>query len=683
MDIPFQNRELSWLSFNARVLEEALKPTNPVLERLKFLAITASNLDEFFMVRVAYLHDWSKDKSARADSSGLSPKAQLEATLTRSREFIREQYACLDRLLGDLGAAGLTFLSVGDLNAEQREAMRNLFFDEVLPVLTPLAVDPSRPFPFLSNKSLNIAVRLAGQDGQEYFAIVQAPSILPRFLPVKAAEGWAFLPLERLISHYLYEVFSLYAIQAHGVFRITRSADFDADDDADDLMIEMERTIKRRKRGRPIRLELEEGMDSALREFIVERLDISRRFAVDIPGFLDLSALMKVAEVEGGQALRLPPIAPVQAADFCGFSDPFEAIQKRDRMVHHPYESFEHVANFIRAAAEDENVLAIKQTLYRVSGKSEIIDALVHAVELGKQVTVLVELKARFDEENNIQWAKRLERAGCHVIYGLTGLKTHCKITLVVRRERSGIRRYLHLGTGNYNGSTARVYTDIGMFTCRAAFGADASALFNHLTGYSKAPEYSKLVTAPENMKPFFLRMIDAEIANARRNLVCGIAIKVNSLLDEPIINKLYEASNAGVPVRLIIRGICALIPGVPGYSENIRVRSIVGQLLEHSRIYAFENGGDPKVYAGSADLMPRNLDRRVELIFPVEDPALRQRMLDIMELMWSDNVNAREQDAQGEYIAVEAEGAVVNAQRELHRIAREDLRRAQAEQDA
>lgn len=676
MSLPFNSRELSWLDFNTRVLEEALKPSNPVLERLKFLAITASNLDEFFMVRVAYLLDRSKNKEQIKDDAGRTPKEQLELVLERSHDFMDAQYATLKKTLLDLAQEDIHLADMDSLTTEQANFARELFHDEILPVLTPLAVDPSRPFPFLLNKSINLAVRLEHDEEDEpRYGLVQVPGILPRFLPIPAQSGHVFLPLEALIAHYLPRIFSLHAIRAHCFFRITRSADFDVDEDTDDLLEEMQRTIRKRKRGRPIRLEISDDCDEKLQSFLVKRLQINKKYVFPLPGPLDLAAFSKIASMPGGEALCLPPIKPVPAADFEGFEgDIFAAIREGDRMVHHPYQTFDHVIAFIQQAAEDPDVLAIKQTLYRVSGQSKIISALEHAAELGKQVTVLVELKARFDEENNIQWAKRLERAGCHVIYGLAGLKTHCKITLVVRRERAGIRRYLHLSTGNYNDVTARFYTDIGLFTYRASFGADASALFNHLTGYSTQPEYNKLVVAPTRMKSFFLRMIDQEMAAARAGRPCGITIKVNSLLEGTVIRKLYDASNAGVPIRLIVRGICGLMPGVPGVSENIRVRSLVGQLLEHSRIFCFHNGGDPRVYMGSADLMPRNLDRRIELVFPVEDAALRRRLLDILELMWKDNVNAREQNNRGEYVAVDSDGPAVNSQWELARQARQEL---------
>ena len=665
----FIERELSWLDFNARVLAEAQKKDSPPLERLMFLAISASNLDEFFMVRVAYLVDESKNRTDR-DQTGMTPQEKLDKVLQKAYNFQMRQVECLDEILAKLAEKKIKICAIEDLSDSQKEFARDLFYDEILPVLTPLAVDPARPFPFLLNQSLNIGVRMRDDAGENLYAVVQVPSILPRFIMIPVKTGRLFLPIERLIAHYLPEICNLHEIAAYGYFRITRSADFDADDDTDDLMEEMKRTIKRRRRGSPVRLQLSAGFDGELYNFLKKMLGVNKKFVVQASKILSMASLSKIASMEDLSHLRAKPILPVHAAEFLECDDIFARVRERDLMLHHPYESFNPVLDFIKAASVDPNVLAIKQTLYRVSGKSEVISALEQAAESGKQVTVLVELKARFDEENNIQWATRLERAGCHVIYGLTGLKTHCKITLVVRREPDGIRRYLHLSTGNYNDVTARLYTDIGMFTCRAMFGADASALFNHLTGFSRPPEYNKLIVAPENMKRFFLNKIDGEIKNAKKNLPSGISFKANSLLDYTVAQKLYEASKAGVPVKLLIRGICSLLPGVKGYSENIRVRSILGQFLEHSRIYAFENAGEPQVYLGSADLMPRNLDRRVEQLFPVDEPDLRERVLGILDLAWRDNVGAWELGPDSIYRKVEQKGARICSQRELSKLA-------------
>lgn len=642
---PFINRELSWMDFNARVLEEAFEKENPILERIRFLSITASNLDEFFMVRVAGVKEQVESGYNNEDFSGLTPAKLLPQLNTKIYGFTERQYSCLHRsIVPVLKKNGITFVTPDDMDKKQTAFISD-YFDKVLfPVLTPLAVDRSRPFPFLANKSLNLAVRLKNKDADEsYFAVVQVPGILSRFLEVPSEEGRVFVLLEDVITYKLESLFELNDIQASCPFRMTRNSDLDIDEEADDLLSEIVKSIKRRKRGKPVRLELLQRCDKETKEFLIEMLDMHKSEIYEVPGPLDLTFLSKFANLSGCEHLCFKPIKPVYPpAAFWGYNDLFEAIREKDRMVHHPYESFECVVDFVRQAAEDKNVLAIKQTLYRVSGHSPIIAALIRAAENGKQVTVLVELKARFDEENNIIWAKKLEEAGCHVIYGLAGLKTHCKILLVVRRDEDGIRRYLHMATGNYNDSTAKIYTDIGIFTCKEPFGRDASSLFNVLTGYSLPPEYNKFAVAPHGLRDFFVRMIQKEIDNSLAGLPCGITAKVNSLVDPEIIELLYRASQANVPVRLIVRGICCLIPGLPGVSENITVISIVGQLLEHSRIFKFENAGNPKISMGSADWMPRNLDRRVELLFPIEDEDLKERSFSILETMWSDNINAR-----------------------------------------
>ncbi|MDR1737033.1 MAG: polyphosphate kinase 1 [Oscillospiraceae bacterium] len=659
---PFINRELSWLRFNERVLAETAKPETLALDRLKFLAITASNLDEFCMVRVAYLNDSKHD--GVPDDAGLTAGEQLEKVLASMRQFQLRQLDALNEILEDLRGHGIVFLNAEELDESQRGFVNRFFEDEVLPVITPLAIDPSRPFPFLANLSLNIGVRMQTNAQKDVYAVIQVPSILPRFVQLPSQDGMCcFLPMEALISCHLPEICNLHEIKAFGFFRITRSADFDADDYADDLLEEMKRTLQKRKRGRPIRLELSASFDEKMRLFLHDMLHISSRFIFELPGYLDLNAFMKTSSLKGFSHLRLPALTPRPSADFADNRDIFALIRERDRMLHHPYEPFDYVVDFIQRAATDPDVLAIKQTLYRVSGRSLVVAALEQAAGAGKQVTVLVELKARFDEENNIQWAQRLERAGCHVIYGLTGLKTHCKATLVIRREEDGIRRYLHLSTGNYNDVTARLYTDISMFTCRPAFGADASALFNHLTGFSQPPEYRKLVVAPEHLKRFFLHRIDVEIQNARSGLPSGISVKINSLLDSDVILRLYEASQAGVEIKLLVRGICGLLPGVQGVSGNIRVRSIVGRLLEHSRIFVFTNAGEPLVYLGSADLMPRNLVRRVELLFPAEDAGIKSRLRGILDLMWRDNVCAWEMSNDGTYRRVAASADTLDSQ--------------------
>lgn len=657
--IPYNNRELSWLDFNYRVLDEAFRKDNPILERVKFLAISASNLDEFFMVRVAGIMEQVNSNYKKKDPSGLSPKQQLAQINEKTRDFLNKQYQCLKKSIKPtLNQKNIAFLEIKDLNSEQKRYVDTYFNKIIFPVLTPLAVDKSRPFPLLANKSLNLAVRLS-KDGETNFALVQVPSILPRFLELPSADDKKyFILIENIIIEKLPQLFELHRIKACCQFRITRNSDLDIDEEAADLLVEIQRSIKKRKRGEPVRLELLKSCDQKTRDFLVKMLSIKEEDIYELSGPLDLTFLMKFSQIKGFDKFRFDPIVPVDPpADFWGEKSVFEAIKQRDRLVHHPYESFNAVVNFINQAAADKNVLAIKQTLYRVSGKSPIIDALIKAAENGKQVTVLVELKARFDEENNVIWAKKLEQAGCHVIYGVYGLKTHCKILLVVRQEDEGIKRYIHMATGNYNDSTAKVYTDIGFFTCRESFGADASSLFNTLTGYSRPPEYSKLIVAPIKMRSFFEKMIENEIQNAEKGLPSGITIKINSLVDEEMIRLLYRASNAGVKVDLIVRGICCLIPGIAGFSENITVRSIVGQFLEHSRIYKFCCSENPQIFIGSADLMPRNLDKRVELIFPIEDDGLKLRIDNILNIMLSDTTNAKVQNSDAKYSKIDMRG--------------------------
>lgn len=641
--MPYTNREISWLAFNERVLDEAYKQENPVLERLKFLAITASNLDEFFMVRVAGLREQARQGIKVSAPHRQAPASQLKEISELAHAFMKRQSACyMHVILPALRKQGIDICRVDACTKEEKKSLAAYFYHTVYPVLTPLAVDMSRPFPLLGNRTVNIAVKLKDGDGPK-FAVVQVPGILDRFIPVNQ-EKTAFVLLEDLIVSHIAQVFDGYRVKDVALIRITRNADLTIDEGADDLMEEVRNSIKKRKRGKPVRLEILAKCDADIRAFLLKMLDVKQQDVYEIQGPMDFSAFLKLAQLPGWDRLRLPPVQPAEPYDFLGCVDLFAAIRTRDRLVHHPYESFSCVIRFLETAACDPDVLAIKQTLYRVSGDSPVVHALERAAENGKQVTVLVELKARFDEENNIHWAKRLERAGCHVVYGLEGLKTHCKILLVVRREADGIRRYLHLGTGNYNDSTARLYTDMGLFTCREEYGEDASQLFNVLTGYLRPLNYQKFITAPDYMRAFFMERIQQEMENARRGLPSGIVMKMNSLVDPDMVRLLYAASNAGVPVRLIVRGICTLVPGVPAYSEHIEVRSIVGQLLEHSRIYRFENAGAPLLYLGSADLMPRNLDKRIELIFPVEDPRAVQRLELGLLLMLADTSNARRQ---------------------------------------
>ena len=697
------DRELSWLDFNARVLEEAYEKENPLMERMRFLAITASNLDEFMMVRVAGVMDVAESGRKKLYSSGLTPQELLPMLDKKIRDFVDRQYSCLSRsILPQLEKAGIRFVRVSDLTPEQLVHI-DAYFDKVLfPVLTPMAVDRSRPFPRLANKSLNIFFHLREKqenepkpkkkgkkaDDREAFAVVQVPSILPRFLElpeVKLEDGSkqrSFVLLEDIIICHMASLFELHEIVSCSLFRLTRDSDLSIDEESDDFLAEIKASIKKRKSGRPVRLEVHTSCDPDSLAFLEEMLPIEEAKVIKVPGPLDLTLFSKFASIPGSAAMSYEPIVPVPVpADFVGYEDIFSAIRAHDCMVHHPYESFDVVVNFVRAAAEDPDVLAIKQTLYRVSGNSPIVAALEKAAENGKQVTVLVELKARFDEENNIHWAQKLEKAGCHVVYGLSGLKTHCKILLVVRREEDGIRRYVHMGTGNYNDSTARIYTDIGVMTCKEPYGSDASSLFNVLTGYSRPPRYNRFVTAPIDMRPFFQEMIEGEITAASQGLPSGITAKVNSLVDPDIIELLYKASQAGVPIKLIVRGICCLIPGVPGLSENITVHSIVGQLLEHSRIFKFECGGKPRIWMGSADWMQRNLDHRVELVFPIE-AELQDRAEEILEVMWNDNVNTRVMQPDASYQLVDRRGSrkMLNSHRAFSDMARAAAEKARAE---
>ena len=618
------------------------------MERLKFLSITASNLDEFFMIRVASLKDMVHAKYTKKDIAGLTPKEQLAIISTGTHELVEKQYNTYNRsFLPALKHNGLTIVTQYEaLNAEQAEYVDRYFMREVYPVLTPMAVDSSRPFPLIRNKSLNIAALLMDKKWKDTidFATVQVPSVLPRIVTIPSEkEGeTCIILLEQIIEKNIQKLFLNYKVLDATPYRVMRNADLTIDEDeAADLLIEIERQLKKRQWGEAIRLEVEQGIDKRLLKILKKELQIQQEDIFTIRGPLDLTFLMKVYGMEGFDHLKEEPYTPQPPKGLDMDGDLFEQIRQKDILLHHPYETFDPVVNFVRLAAKDPDVLAIKQTLYRVSGNSPIIASLAQAAENGKQVTVLVELKARFDEENNIVWARKLEKAGCHVIYGLVGLKTHSKITLVVRREEEGIRRYVHLGTGNYNDSTAKLYTDMGMFTCKRAYGEDATAVFNMLSGYSEPLSWNKLALAPTWLRTRFVELINRERDYAAMGKPARIVAKMNSLCDAGIINALYEASAAGVQIELIIRGICCLKQGVPGMSETIQVRSIVGTFLEHSRIFYFENDGSPEIYMGSADWMPRNLDKRVEILFPVEDPDLKKEIIHILHTQLADNTKA------------------------------------------
>lgn len=644
----YTNRELSWVLFDYRVLNEARDKSIPLFERLKFLSITASNLDEFFMIRVASLKDMVHAKYTKKDIAGLTPKEQLEIISTGTHELVGKQYNTYNRsFLPALKHNGLTIVTQYEaLNAEQAEYVDRYFMREVYPVLTPMAVDSSRPFPLIRNKSLNIAALLMDKKRKDTidFATVQVPSVLPRIVTIPSEkEGeTCIILLEQIIEKNIQKLFLNYKVLDATPYRVMRNADLTIDEDeAADLLIEIERQLKKRQWGEAIRLEVEQGIDKRLLKILKKELQIQQEDIFTIRGPLDLTFLMKVYGMDGFDHLKEEPYTPQPPKGLDMDGDLFEQIRQKDILLHHPYETFDPVVNFVRFAAKDPDVLAIKQTLYRVSSNSPIIASLAQAAENGKQVTVLVELKARFDEENNIVWARKLEKAGCHVIYGLVGLKTHSKITLVVRREEEGIRRYVHLGTGNYNDSTAKLYTDMGMFTCKRAYGEDATAVFNMLSGYSEPLSWNKLALAPTWLRTRFVELINRERDYAAMGKPARIVAKMNSLCDAGIINALYEASAAGVQIELIIRGICCLKQGVPGMSETIQVRSIVGTFLEHSRIFYFENDGSPEIYMGSADWMPRNLDKRVEILFPVEDPDLKKEIVHILHTQLADNTKA------------------------------------------
>ncbi|MED4906743.1 RNA degradosome polyphosphate kinase [Brevibacillus centrosporus] len=659
------NRELSWIAFNERVLMEAKSESNPLFERLKFIAIASSNFDEFFMVRVAGLKDQVKAGLTKPDNkSGMTPLEQLHAVWERTHEVMQNMFAILrEDITPELQKAGIRFLKAKQLNEEQADFVHSFFHHQLYPVLTPMAVDASHPFPMLLNKSLNLAVLLEDDDVDSegpLFAVVQVPSVVPRFLELPSPVGEAhFILLEDVISEHMDSLFRGYNILETCPFRITRNADLTIDEDeTEDLLEAIEQELKKRKMGEPSRLAVDASMSAFLQATLLDWLELDEPEIYRFDGPLDPTFFFRFHALEGYDHLRFEPLTPQQPLDFFGDGDIFSAIERRDLLLHHPYESFDPVIRFVQEAAEDPKVLAIKQTLYRVSGDSPIVNALLKAADNGKQVMVLLELKARFDEENNIVWAKKLENAGCHVIYGLAGLKTHSKITLVVRAEENGLRRYVHLSTGNYNDKTAGTYTDIGMFTAHEDFGTDATHFFNHLSGYSYPPEWKVISTAPTGLRDTFLSLIQREIENSLAGKPAYLIAKMNSLTDKEIMMALYEASCAGVKIDLIVRGICCLRPGIPGVSENIRVISIVGRNLEHSRIFHFCNGCDPQIYLSSADWMTRNMMARVEILFPILQRDLRRRITALLETMLLDDAKAHQLMPDGTYVRVQPKSA-------------------------
>lgn len=669
------SRELSWLAFNDRVLEEALDPRAALMERLKFVAIYGSNLDEFFMIRVAAIKQQIAAQVFRRSDDGRTPAEHLNSISEHLHGSLARQMRLLaDDLMPDLEAQGITIRRVGELDEETQLALERTFDDRVFPVLTPLAVDKGHPFPYISNLSLSLAVELeeVTREGvQLHFARVKIPPTLPRFVAVDGAPEGArwFVLLEDLIAHHLDALFPGMEVRETYLFRVTRDADLDLqEDEADDLLEAIESELQRRRFGEPVRLEIERGMPEYMRDLLLEALELSETDCYEVEGLMALRDLWGIINLPDYEKLRDAPFTPAIPKRLIGVTDMFAAIRDGDILLHHPYESFDPVVQFVQQASQDERVLAIKMTLYRTSGKnSPIVRALLEAAENEKQVAVIIELKARFDEENNIEWARRLERAGAHVVYGFANLKTHAKITQIVRQDEDGIRRYMHFGTGNYNEKSSRLYTDLSLFTCRPELGADATQLFNALTGFSKVTDYDELLVAPITLRRELTALIDRETENARAGRRSGIRAKFNAITDPELVRALYRASQAGVPIDLMVRGMCTLRPGVPGVSETIRVRSIVGRFLEHSRLFVFENGGDREVFIGSADLMARNLDRRVELMVPVSDPLAAEAIQSqILAVQLADNVKSRELQPDGAYrrLAPTGTGLPVDAQR-------------------
>jgi polyphosphate kinase len=652
----FLNRELSWLDFNARVLTLAEDPDTPLLERAKFLAIFASNLDEFYMVRVAGLKRRMQTGLPIRSPDGLSAREQLEMIAERAADLVGRHARCFLREVAPaLAGERIQVVRWSDLDAAERDRLRDYFRDQVFPVLTPLAVDPAHPFPYISGLSLNLAVVVRDPDGgPELFARVKVPNNVPRLVAVESSSrAHRYLPVEDLIAGHLGALFSGMQIVEHHLFRVTRNADFEVEEDRDeDLLQALERELARRRFGPPVRLEVESDVSDLVLETLVRELDMDSHDVLRVPGLLDLSALWQVYDGVDRPDLKDRPFVPATHPRFAEGETPrsvFATLRDGDILVHHPYHSFStSVQRFIEQAAADPNVLAIKQTLYRTSGDSPIVDALVDAAEAGKQVVVLVEVKARFDEQANIAWARTLEKAGCHVVYGLVGLKTHCKTALVIRQEGNQIRRYAHIGTGNYHPRTARLYEDFGLLTADPEVGADLTDLFNVLTGYSRQTAYRRLLVAPYGVRAGIVERIEQEIKHALEGRPALVQLKVNSLVDEEVVDALYQASRAGVRVDLVIRSICTLRPGVPGLSDNIRVRSIVGRFLEHSRVFRFGNDGDPEVWIGSADLMHRNLDRRVEALVRVTDPTAAEELESVLELAMSPDSAAFELQPDG-----------------------------------
>ena len=663
----YSNRELSWLEFNQRVLEEAEDSTNPLLERVKFLCIVSSNLDEFFEIRVAGLRQQRESKVSQAGPDGMSPNEQLVAISQRVRKMVDDQYRLWNEtLLPGLEKQNIFFLPYEDLSDDEKKYYTDYFEKSVYPVLTPLAVDPVHPFPQLLNKSLNVAVELEGDELSTHLAVVQVPRILPRLLPYRAGERgtYRYIFIGNLIQAHVGSLFHGIKVKGAYQFRVTRNSDLYLDEEeAENMLKTIEIELRKRNRGAAVRLEVQKECPDHVSDQLLQTfgLDGDDLYAVDGP--INFSRLMPVVAGVDRPDLKYKPFVPVVVTGSGDGEDIFTQVRRKPILLHHPYDSFQTVLDFIEQAAEDPSVLAIKQTLYRTSGDSPIIASLAQAAESGKQVTVVIELKARFDEAANIKWAHTLQEAGVHVVYGIVGLKTHAKLALVVRKEEDGIRRYLHLGTGNYHPSTARLYTDLSLLTCDPVITNDCAELFNWLTGVSVFPELAKIKAAPKKLHEFVLDMIEREIDHAKAGKPAAIFAKLNSLVDTEVIEALYKASQAGVKIRLLVRGICCLRANVPGVSDNITLRSIVGRFLEHSRIYRFENAGRAELYLASADWMPRNFFRRVESCFPVEDPDHRALLDEIINNYWASNVKAREQTSDLTYAKKKPDGQPVDAQ--------------------
>lgn len=661
------NRELSWLKFNQRVLQEAIDRSNPLLEKLRFLTIGSSNLDEFFMIRVSGLRHQEQSGVVKYDAAHMDAKAQLKAISEATKKLVSLQYTYFHDILKRLQKEGLHFVKVKDLKESELRWLYQYFRSHIFPVVTPLAVDASHPFPFLVNKTLNSVVKIHPTHDvkQEKMAILPIPSVLNRIIEVPNDVHRHFVMLEDVINYYCEDFFVGHHIDSFTTFRVTRDADLDIEEEATDLLREIEKSLRRRRRGEVVRVEVCQNYNPELLEFILQGLQAKKEAVYIAEGILDVSSFSDFCNLSGYDHLRYMPFEPKEF-DCVNEKDTgsiFDYIREKDRLLHHPFESFSIVEEFIARAAVDPNVLAIKQTLYRVSGDSPIVASLVKAAELGKQVTVLMEVKARFDEENNILMARRLEKAGCHVIYGLRGLKTHSKITMVVRKEGEVLRRYMHFATGNYNGKTARFYTDCGLLTCRDSYADDSSLFFNTISGYAEAQEWQRLIVAPLTLRNALMNLIDGEIQAVAGGKEGHIVAKMNSLLDKDIIAKLYEASCKGVKIDLIVRGICTLRPGIEGVSDHITVRSIVGRFLEHHRILYFKNHSDSPYYISSADWMPRNLNDRVELMVPVEDKALQEALKHILQLYLEDNQKAHSMRADGSYRKVIEKDHKVSAQ--------------------